>query len=1371
MKIKISIFILVFVFPLYSFSQSLFSFDASNSIVATKNPENTKGLVLDEIIKQGLIENRDTEFDLYLPFFEEDIILNAQKFNVYSDDFKIISLAENGEEIIFEKPTILSYKLFIEGKSIGVLNLFNNDVNATFKFDGKQYEISKYKNKYILFEASNCINNSNFSCAVDEEFSNNISSQIVNTTSVVNPVCIELAIEVDNYTRNTFSSTLETTNWALAIIAGVSQIYDSEVNAAIVVTYSYIWNTTDPYAAYINQSSNMLSELVSQWTTNNGAINRDLVHLMSKRSNTGTGGIAYLDALCDNSWGYGFSSDLNNDTTYSFPNPSYVWNLSVISHEIGHNIGSHHTHWCNWVADPFIPFAGGIIDNCVDVEGSCSNNPTSQLGTIMSYCHTTSSGIVLDFHDVVVSQALIPGITNSSCLTICDYYGCTDSTAFNYNPNANVDDGSCIAIIYGCIDTAAANFNLLANTDDGTCTYCSALYFNITHVSCNGYNDGNINLTVQNGTAPYTYFWSDPSGFTATSEDISNLLGGTYTVLVTDGFGCSETASVQVINPNPITINNISTTNVTCFGLNNGSVSLNASGGFSPYTIDFGIHNASALTQGVYSVTVTDSNNCPSVNTAFTILEPGELIINPIASDISCNGYNNGSVFITVSGGSYPFSFTWSGPNSYFSPFQNINNLVPGNYNLYLVDANGCSASYNVLINEPNLMNNSINSTNVSCNGGTDGIINISPTGGVQPYSYVWNNGSNLQDQINISAGIYTVNITDVNGCNLPVITTLVTEPPASVINEVITDVDCFGNYSAEIDVSYFPSSAVNQFSYNWSGPNSYVSALEDISNISAGLYILTVLENGVCNKVVSFMVNEPNALVVMESTQNVSCYGGADATVNLSISGGIPIYSSDWFGINPQYLSAGSYLYTITDQNNCTITNTVNVIQPLQALMVNSSVTPVSCNNGSNGTALLNIMGGTAPYSSLWPNANENQLNAGYHQYITTDYNGCTVEDSVFIQQPSPLQIIENISTVLCYGGNTGTANLSLSGATPPYQVDWQTVNNLSLNAGNYMYDVTDINNCIISGILFVSQPSAIAVQNTISPSTCPYINDGSVINIVTGGVSPYTQNWNGFNPQSLNEGNYSFTVVDANGCVDSNLVYVGAISNIAVTEFISNVSCYGFCDGDISLIIDNGVPPYQVDWMGVQPDSLCEGVFSYEIVDAISCLYTDTIQVFQPNSIQLSVIQQANMLIANINGGTSPYSFNWWNATGLVGNSQGINISQTGNYYCVVYDANACNSDTIKFNVLETNLIEKGLSKVVVYPNPVENKIIVELPYSTDKITLSLTDILGRELIYHQYEDIKLISLDISSLSAASYYLLLEDKNKIFRKKIVKQ
>ena len=129
--------------------------------------------------------------------------------------------------------------------------------------------------------------------------------------------------------------------------------------------------------------------------------------------------------------------------------------LNVVSHEIGHNYGSKHTHWCGWVADPSIPFVGGVIDNCVDVEGSCNNNQSPQVGTIMSYCHVGGTGVVLDFHEVVVSQALDPGILNANCLTTCDYYGCTDTSAFNYNPNATIDDGSCIPKIFGCIDLNA----------------------------------------------------------------------------------------------------------------------------------------------------------------------------------------------------------------------------------------------------------------------------------------------------------------------------------------------------------------------------------------------------------------------------------------------------------------------------------------------------------------------------------------------------------------------------------------------------------------------------------------------------------------------------------------------------------------------------------------------------------------------------------------------------------------------------------------------------------------------------------------------------------------------------------------------------
>ncbi len=1370
MRYKILFFLYFWILSSFANAQELFLLDVNSNIVATKNPNRTLGLVVNTEFEQEIIVKKLENFNITLPFFGTQIELKAAQFKVYSDNFQIISLTDDGEEYLDEKPTIQSYKLLHKGKSIGVVNFFNNEIVATFKFEGRQYEITKHKENYILFEASNSINTSNFSCAVDEEFSNNISPQIESSSSIVTSVCIELAIEVDNYTRNTFSSTLETTNWALAIIAGVSQIYDSETNTAVVVVSSYIWNTVDPYDAYVNQSSNMLSGLASYWIANNSTVTRDLVHLMTKRNNTGTGGIAYLDVLCDNTWGYGFSSALDNDTTYTFPNPSYTWNLTVVSHEIGHNVGSHHTHWCSWVADPFIPFAGGIIDNCVDVQGSCANSPTPQLGTIMSYCHTTSGGIVLDFHDVVVSQALNPGIASASCLTTCDYYGCTDSTAFNYNPNANVDDGSCIPKVFGCIDTTAANFNPLANVDDGSCTYCSALSFISTDISCNGFNDGVIDLTVQNGITPFTYSWTGPNGFTASTEDISSLEGGIYIVTVTDGFGCNETSSIQIIDPNPITISGITTTNVSCYGLNNGTVSVVATGGFTPYTFDYGTANPNALSQGLYNVTVTDSNNCPSATSSFTIIEPGELLVNATPTNVSCNGFNDASISVSVSGGSFPFSFSWSGPNSFSSPFQNINNLVPGNYNLYLVDANGCTASYSVLISEPNLLNTTVTTSNVSCNSGTDGSITLSPTGGTQPFSFVWNNGSSLQNQVNVSAGNYFVSVVDNNGCGLPVINVLLTEPPASVVNSIITDVDCFGNATAAIDVSYFPSSAVNQFSYSWVGPNSYTSATEDISNIEAGLYILTVLENGICNKVASYMVNEPALISVIENIQDVSCFGGSDAVVNLGISGGVPIYSTDWAGQNPQALAVGSYLYTVTDQNNCAYTSTVTISQPSQALSVNNNVTAVSCNNGSDAVATLFISGGTPPYSSVWPNTNPMQLNAGYHTFITSDTNGCVFEDSVFVLEPTALQITELTTDVLCYGESTGTANLLLSGATAPYTVDWQGVSNNALGAGNYMYNVEDDNGCIISGVLFISQPPAIAVQNTISPSTCPQTNDGSVINIVSGGVAPYTQNWNGVNPLALSAGNYSFTIIDANACIDSNQVLVSSLSNIGVAELVNDASCYGFCDGDVSLFIANGVPPYQVLWQNaVQADSLCDDIYTYQITDNLSCVFTDTVEVNQAAPIVLTISQQSSILNANTTGGTPPYSFSWWTSNGVVGNSQGINISQSGNYYCVVYDANNCNSDTASFYVNETEVNDFTINEFIIYPNPSASYFNIEIPNQLHQVAVEVKDVLGRVVIKQQFENASHLKINTLSLASASYYVLIKTAGFTIQKKVI--
>ncbi|MFL2574411.1 MAG: M12 family metallo-peptidase [Flavobacteriales bacterium] len=563
--------------------EKVFDFEESKLIV-TQNENNSKSLSFNNV---NLVNILQADNKILIPLLNLQFInVELEEFSVLDDNHTIIIQSVGEQEIQPFQSDLQSFYIRYNDDIIGTFLYFDNNVIVTYKIDNRQLEINKVEDKLILFDVNDCIAENSFSCAVEDEFEE-ISSSNNSSSSPTIPDCIELAIEIDQYTRNTFSSNTAASTWAHAIIAGVSQVYFGEVNVHINVVNTIIWNTTDPYASIINDAGTMLSTLRNHWTANNGSISRDLVHLLTKRSNTGTGGIAYVDVLCSNSWGYAFSSDLNSNTSFSFPNPSYTWNLFVVAHEIGHNVGSSHTHWCGWAADPALSFSGGPIDNCVNVQGSCPNNPSPQVGTIMSYCHTTSSGALIDFHPVVVSQALNPGINTAGCLTACPFYGCTDSTALNYDPLATVDDGSCI---YPPV------------TLSGT----------VSNISCFGQTDGSINLSVVGGASPYTFQWSNG----LTNEDIYNLSVGTYSVTVTDSLNQQATASFSIIEPDSL-YTNYTVIDASGPGVNDGAIYSFTFGGTSPYTYYWLSSYVNDTTQhllnippGSYTSYILDVNGC-----------------------------------------------------------------------------------------------------------------------------------------------------------------------------------------------------------------------------------------------------------------------------------------------------------------------------------------------------------------------------------------------------------------------------------------------------------------------------------------------------------------------------------------------------------------------------------------------------------------------------------------------------------------------------------------------------------------------------------------------------------------------------------------
>ena len=205
------------------FGVELFTIDSNNKIIATQNPENTIGLLLNVTVHQEMLNNAERQYNFNLPFFGQSLQFSLKKHNAIYNELQITSKTKRGNKFLDIKPNLLSYKMFYNGESVGIISFVNGKILATFKMGGRQYELSKFKEKYVLFEATNSINSSDFECGVQQ-----VQPQALNNNPplpLFTPKCIELAIVIDEYTRLTFASDQEATNWALAIIAGVSQLY------------------------------------------------------------------------------------------------------------------------------------------------------------------------------------------------------------------------------------------------------------------------------------------------------------------------------------------------------------------------------------------------------------------------------------------------------------------------------------------------------------------------------------------------------------------------------------------------------------------------------------------------------------------------------------------------------------------------------------------------------------------------------------------------------------------------------------------------------------------------------------------------------------------------------------------------------------------------------------------------------------------------------------------------------------------------------------------------------------------------------------------------------------------------------------------
>src|SRR5690606_34707027 len=229
---------------------------------------------------------------------------------------------------------------------------------------------------------------------------------------------------------------------------------------------------------------------------------------------------------------------------------------------------------------------------------------------------------------------------------------------------------------------------------------------------------------------------------------------------VTDAKGCTETATATVTEPTVLSASAV-TTSVSCNGGSNGTVNLTVTGGTAPYTYVWSntatTEDMIGLTAGTYDVTVTDAKGCTTTASA-TVTEPTVLMASLSSqTNIACNGGTTGSATITVTGGTAPYTYTWSNG----ATTATITNVVAGTYNVTVTDANGCTDTASVTLTEPTALSASAIATNVSCNGGSNGTVDLNVTGGTAPYTYVWSNTATTEDMVGLTAGTYDVTVTD----------------------------------------------------------------------------------------------------------------------------------------------------------------------------------------------------------------------------------------------------------------------------------------------------------------------------------------------------------------------------------------------------------------------------------------------------------------------------------------------------------------------------------------------------------------------------------------------------------------------------------
>ena len=787
-----------------------------------------------------------------------------------------------------------------------------------------------------------------------------------------------------------------------------------------------------------------------------------------------------------------------------------------------------------------------------------------------------------------------------------------------------------------------------------------------------------------------TYVWPNPSPYPTTyAGEIQNLKNWMTTRLqwldanIPGHCSCSVTFAQQP---------------VSCAGQCDGQlVALGHSSYAKTYLWDNGNTDDSLFTlcPGPYSVSLTDDIGC-TASASVTIAAPSVLTANINGTNAPCNSSGcQGSATVNVNGGTAPYTYSWSSGHTTAS----ATGLCSGTYTVTVTDAHNCTTVSSVTISNPSSPALSVSTANnASCFNLANGSASVSVAGGTAPYTYQWSpSGGSNSSASGLSAGNYVVTVTDATNC--PATTSVtITQPSALNVTLQSTNTPCFGVAGGSVTSSVSGGTAA--YTYLWS-PGGATSA--SLTNVAAGIYNVTVTDAAGCTQTSSATVSDAPVITASTNASPVSCHNGNDGSVSVTASGGTGTLNYLWSpggstSSNVNSLSSGNYSVIITDGNGCTTTRSAVIANP-SALTVTLSSNPSSCSM-ANGTATVSASGGTSPYTYLWQHNNsasstEQNLLSGKYFVTVTDANGCSVYDSVIVQNNSGMTA--NIITqqdVSCHGGSNGSASLSAVGGVAPYTYQWSPSGGNSssaggLSAGNYSVLVQDATGCTSVQQVVIGEPETISVSIAVQDALCYSQSSGRLTAHTIGGTSPFTFQWSPSGgtdsiANNLHAGNYSVTIADAHGCTATAGASVNQPSMITISSQIVNSTCNS-ANGSAVVTAGGGTPAYSYSWnpsvsVSDSATNLAFGNYSVTVTDQHGCSLSSVVSVLTTSPPQLSVssMTQATCngdhdgaLSLNVTSGSGPFIYDWSPAVSSTASASGL---PAGLYSIIVTDIYGC-------------------------------------------------------------------------------------------------